>query len=243
MILAIMLFSAVAVSYFSTDGNWQQWIGWAKSKVSSSKDTSPSVDWLQWVRSDSSTEPENDSKSPSVTSTVSLRDLPSELTGPRQQSLEEVVRFDRSPSWVTKNWSRVTTVLAEVQLEGLRVPLVTGTKLTDFAGSVTYYFDRQHQVQRIVLNGTCGDPSTIEQFAVGPLKLKKRPTLGAGLYTHSWNGRVKSALRLTHAPIVRTSSPFTRYTVYMEINHPSSQFEMSPEGRDMLRRDRQTWRW
>ncbi|HIF31922.1 MAG TPA: hypothetical protein EYG57_16160 [Planctomycetes bacterium] len=243
MMLAIMLVSAVAVSYFSTDGKWQQWKGWARSKVSRAKDTSQPIDWSKSFGSSSSTESVKDSKVPTVTSTVSLKDLPSELTGPKHQSLEDVVRFDRSPNWVTQTWSRVTTVLAEVELEGLRVPLVTGTKLTDFAGSATYYFDRQHRVQRIVLEGSCGDTGMFEQFAEGPLKLKKRPTLAAGLYTHSWNGTVKSALKLSHAPVVRSNSPFTRYAVYMEVNHPSSRFGMSPEGRNMLRRDRQTWRW
>jgi hypothetical protein len=174
---------------------------------------------------------------------MSLEDLPRDLSGPTNVSLRDVIRFDRSPSWVTKNWARVTTVLADVEMEGFRVPLVTGTELTDFAGSITYYFDKQHQMQRIVLDGTCGETSEIEQFVVGDLKLKKQPTLGAGLYTYSWNGTHRSVLKCSHAPVVESTSPFIRYSIYMEINHPSSRFGMSPEGRAMLKRDRQSWRW
>ena len=47
-----------------------------------------------------------------------------------------------------RRWPRVTTV-PQFALAGLRVPLVTGTQIDDLAGSLTYYFDRTDQVQRI----------------------------------------------------------------------------------------------
>ena len=69
-------------------------------------------------------------------------------------SLAEVLRFDVTVEWVMQRWPRVTTGLPQLQLQGYRVPLVTGTSLSDVAGSLTYYFNARQQVQRITLRGT-----------------------------------------------------------------------------------------
>ena len=64
-------------------------------------------------------------------------------------SLAEVLRFDVTVAWVMQRWPRVSTGLPYLQLQGYRVPLVTGTTVADLAGSLTYYFNAQQQVQRI----------------------------------------------------------------------------------------------
>jgi len=64
-------------------------------------------------------------------------DLHETLAGPPVSDLNDVIRFDVSPGWVTSRWPRVTTTLAESGMEGLRVPLVTGTKVDDLAGGLT----------------------------------------------------------------------------------------------------------
>ena len=43
-------------------------------------------------------------------------------------SLAEVLRLDVTVEWVLQRWPRVTTGLPQLQLQGYRVPLVTGTK-------------------------------------------------------------------------------------------------------------------
>ena len=43
-----------------------------------------------------------------------------------------------------------------MQLQGYRVPLVTGTTEADLAGSLTYYFNAQQQVEQIAFHGTDG---------------------------------------------------------------------------------------
>ena len=67
------------------------------------------------------------------------------LDGGRINHFSEVIRFDIKPSWVTKRWARVSSSLAELGLEGYRVPVVTGADVNDLAGSLTYYFDKQNQ--------------------------------------------------------------------------------------------------
>ena len=97
--------------------------------------------------------------SPSTVGTPPSPAFPQPLapSGGASQSLAEVLRFDVSPRWVTDRWPRVSTVHVQPDLEGLRVPLVTGTMASDLLGSLTYYFDRQQRVRRITLHGHTGD--------------------------------------------------------------------------------------
>jgi len=55
---------------------------------------------------------------------------------------------------VISRWPRVSAGLAELQLQGYRVPLVSGTTANDLAGALTYYFNSRQQVQRITFQGT-----------------------------------------------------------------------------------------
>ncbi|MGA2798616.1 MAG: DUF6690 family protein, partial [Thermoguttaceae bacterium] len=86
------------------------------------------------------------------------------VEGAPTPALADVLRFDVSPAWVLQRWPRVSTDLALLQLHGYRVPLVTGTKANDVAGSLTYYFNPAQQVQQITLRGTTGDPRAIINF-------------------------------------------------------------------------------
>ena len=71
------------------------------------------------------------------------------VEGVRFHSLAEVLRFDVTKEWVYNNWPRKSTGLADPELYGVRVPLVTGTGYGDLAGSLTYQFNPQGQVQHI----------------------------------------------------------------------------------------------
>jgi hypothetical protein len=69
-----------------------------------------------------------------------------------------VFNFDITPEWVLARWPSVSTGLAHMQLEGYRVPLITGTTQQDLAGALTYYFDAKQRLQRINFVGVSGDP-------------------------------------------------------------------------------------
>ena len=49
------------------------------------------------------------------------------IEGYSAHDLGEVLQFDGTPAWVMTRWPRVTAGLAELDLQGYRVPLVTGT--------------------------------------------------------------------------------------------------------------------
>ena len=96
-------------------------------------------------------------------------------------SLAEVLRFDVTVDWVMQRWPRVSTGLPYLQLQGYRVPLVTGTGVADLAGSLTYYFNAQQQVQRITFRGTTGDPSALVALLAGRYHFARRLTNDPGV--------------------------------------------------------------
>lgn len=170
-------------------------------------------------------------------------DVHETLAGPRVSNLGEVIRFDVSPGWVTSRWPRVTTTLAESGLEGLRAPLVTGTKVDDLAGSITYYFDRNHRVQRLTFDGYTGDDRKLIALVEKHYGLRSEPTLGASMYVARWNARPTSVLRVTRAPIITADSPNSQVRVSLELNRPSAYYGLSPHFVQLLERDRHSQRW
>lgn len=165
------------------------------------------------------------------------------LEGPQAIRLEDAFRFDITPGWVTTYWTRVTTTSTDLELEGFRVPLVTGTQTDDVAGSLTYYFDKQHQLQRIAFQGSTGDARKLIGFATQHYQLQPVPTLGAGLYLGRWNGTPKSVLRVTHAPVVMANAPLHRYQVDFELNRPDANYRLSQEMERTLDFEQKAGRW
>ncbi|HTN74139.1 MAG TPA: DUF6690 family protein [Pirellulaceae bacterium] len=165
------------------------------------------------------------------------------LEGPTVNDFREVIRFDISPRWVAEHWSRVSTVTAELEMEGLRVPLVTGPKPDDLAGSLTYYFDRQHTLQRLTFHGTTGDERRLVLLLGSVYGFQEQPTVGGTMFLTTWNGKPTSMLRVAHAPVVRATTPNSQREVMLEINRPSEYTALSPEMRGILERDAHIKRW
>ena len=166
-----------------------------------------------------------------------------DLTGADVRDLREILRFDVSPDWVMSRFARVTTVLADTRLEGLRVPVVTGIQATDIAGTMTYFFDRSGHVQRIMLHGFTGDPSRLIDAMTTHYGLSRSPSLEAGVYTRAWNGSAVHFLRLSHAPVVYSDAVHQKYTVFLELNQPSLAYGTSEEARRVISSDRGAMRW
>ena len=155
--------------------------------------------------------------------------------------IPEAFRFDVSPQWITSRWPRVTTVLAETDLQGLRVPLVTGPKTDDLAGSLTYYFDKKHAVQRIAFQGNTGDERRLVAFLTQYYGLQPVPTLGAGLYMTKVHGKPLSTLHLTWPPVVAMDKPTDRCEIVLELNRADAG--ASQQVQQLLDYDRRAKRW
>jgi hypothetical protein len=111
---------------------------------------------------------------------------------------------------------------------------VSGTRITDLAGSLTYYFDRQHVVQRIDVDGTCGDPSELIAIATQYYGLQPMPAVGGYQYVAGSKQRIVSGLRIDTARLVRQDRPYERFHVRLELNRPAEGRELSSEFRARL---------
>lgn len=165
------------------------------------------------------------------------------LVGAPIQDIREVLRFDITPRWVIDRFARVSTVLSDLNLEGLRVPIVTGTRADDLAGTLTYYFDRADQLQRVTVHGFTGQPEPMVNLLTQHYGLSHTPSLEAGVYTKRWNAVPVHFLRLTHAPVVYSDAVHQKYTIFLELNQPNLAYGISPEARRIVDSDRQSGRW
>lgn len=165
------------------------------------------------------------------------------LVGVQVPDLREVLRFDITDRWLLGRFSRVSTVLADLRMEGLRVPIVTGTHATDLAGTLTYYFDHSGKLQRIQLHGFTGDPNRLVQLMTQFYGLAPEPAIEAGVYTKRWNGLPVQFLRLTHAPVVYSDAVHQKFTVFIELNQPNLAYGISDEAKSIISSDRSTGRW
>ncbi|MEM8910769.1 MAG: DUF6690 family protein [Planctomycetota bacterium] len=165
------------------------------------------------------------------------------LVGQNVADLREVLRFDLRTTDILARFSRVSTVLADLSLEGLRVPIVTGTRAEDLAGTLTYYFDRTGAIQRINLHGFTGNPVQIQQTLQSHYGLQPEPSLEAGVLTKRWNGVPVHFLRLTHAPVVYSDAVHQKFTVFLELNQPNLTYGISEEAKRIVQSDQWTGRW
>ncbi len=176
-------------------------------------------------------------------STLAAMTSAGSLVGGPIHDLREVLRFDITPDWVTARFSRVTTVLAATELEGLRVPVVTGIGPSDLAGTLTYYFDFSGKLQRVMLHAFTGDVSRVVETMTQHYGLQAEPTLDAGVYTRRWNAKPVHFLRITRAPVVYSDALHHKFTVFLELNQPNLPYGISTDAEQIIGADRGIGRW
>jgi hypothetical protein len=132
-------------------------------------------------------------------------------------SIEEAFRFDLTPSWVSSRWPRVSTVLGEPKQLGMRVALISGTRPEDIAGSLTYYFDEHHQLQRITFTGLTGDPRRLLAAVVPTNGLKSIPTTDAAHYIAGDPKQPTSDVTVRHLPVLRIGDLQPRAEVAVDL--------------------------
>jgi hypothetical protein len=137
--------------------------------------------------------------------------------GPLTVPLVDAIRFDVTPEWVTSRWTTVSSVIGDSDHLGLRVMLVSGTTPGDVAGSLTYYFTAQHQVERITLHGVTGEPGALADLVVGKFGLRPTQTKELGLYYGGDLNVPTSSLKLTALPVIRPEAPLARVQVALDL--------------------------
>jgi uncharacterized protein DUF6690 len=148
------------------------------------------------------------------------------LEGAAVSNLAEVLRFDVTPGWVVARWPRVSAGLAELQLHGYRVPLVTGTSNDDLAGALTYYFNHQHQVQRITFHGSTGDYRRLTTLLTSYYGFGRRPTNSPGVFLYEVpqnQNQARSYLWIEPSPIIKADEPRRRFDVTLVLERPPAR--------------------
>ncbi len=142
--------------------------------------------------------------------------------GPTFDDLGQVFRWDLSSAWVLAHWPRVSAGLAEVELQGYRVPLVTGTASDDLAGSLTYYFNRNQRVQRMTFFGTTGDARRLVTLMATRFGFTRELTDDPSLFLYRVRDgkKVASELRIEPAHVIRADTPHRRFDVALWIERP-----------------------
>jgi hypothetical protein len=136
-------------------------------------------------------------------------------SGVQLHTIPQAFNYDVTPAWVLGNWSRVSTGLAEIDLQGYRVALVTGTREGDLAGSLTYYFDSRQRVQKIIFAGNTGDARPLVAWLTSRYQFQREVTSDPSLYLYRIrDGKtVMSELRIKPADVVRQGDALTRFAV------------------------------
>jgi len=147
------------------------------------------------------------------------------LEGMPSTSLHEIFRFDVTKEWVYHRWARKSTALAELGLYGIRVPLVTGTKLHDLAGSLTYFFGGDGGLQRISFVGRTGDSTQLAMLMMQRYGLVRQatPVVGEQVFQVRRENQVFSEMRTRPAPVLWASTPHDSFSVELDLQRPDVQ--------------------
>jgi hypothetical protein len=147
---------------------------------------------------------------------------------------QQLFRFDVTPTWIVSNWPRVTTQLTDGELEGLRVTVVTGTGVQDLTGALTYYFDRQRRLQRILFSGYTGDPRPLVALLSQQYGLKLDPELGPWVFSARWNDSPTHVVYIQHVPIVDAGNPRQQVRLDVELNLPGAPHGLSSTSQRLI---------
>ena len=142
----------------------------------------------------------------------------------RLQDASSVFSFEVTPEWIVARWPAVSTGLAQLQLEGYRVPLVTGTAQHDLAGSLTYYFNAEQKLQQITFVGTTGDARPLIGLLIERFHLTRRLVNDPGMVIYEAvhaNNQPASNLRIRLAPVAQPNDLYRRYDVELSLVRPS----------------------
>ena len=139
--------------------------------------------------------------------------------------IPEALNLKVTTDWVMRRWPRVTTGLADADLQGYRVPWISGTALDDVAGSLTYYFTPQRQLDRITFRGTTGDPRRLVSLLTSRFAFHRQNSSDPSVqvYQVRWNGRPRSELEIRTVGIVRTEAASERFQLALTIRSPNAR--------------------
>lgn len=160
---------------------------------------------------------------------------PAQLTGPRVADLGEVFHFGVTPEWIMNRWSRVTTTVGDMQLDGMRVALLTGSRSDDVHGSLTYYFNKSRQLERITFQGFTGDALRLVQLVSQHYNFQPVAHGTGVLYMKRWNGKPTGILLVDYRPVMHADNTRSSLQVTLEINNTLGRYQLSQQAAFLLK--------
>ncbi len=151
--------------------------------------------------------------------------------GGQISSFNRIFQCGAPRSWVQRTYDDASRTMDQ-QREGLRVTLVTGDKLEDLAGSLTYWFDRQGRVERITFQGVTGNPAKLVSFAHRSQKMVARGCERDAIFVRDGKNGPLHLLHISRLPFVNVQTQYGRYEVTLELNQPGSS--LSSASSDVL---------
>ncbi len=138
------------------------------------------------------------------------------VAGGRYTRLERGTAVRHYPRLVATAVRAGNNRIVQRTMDGLRVPLITGTKPTDLAGTLTYYFDASQSLRRINLHVSrailAAGESDVQYYGLQPEQM-----LGGQLMTTRWNNRIANVLQIAPAPIIYAGADHSKYIVFLEL--------------------------
>jgi hypothetical protein len=144
------------------------------------------------------------------------------VEGPPIAELADVLRFDITPAWITQRWPRVMNARSGSSEQVYRVPLVTGAKPSDLAGSLTYYFDEEQHLRRIYFQGHTGDAAPLVDHLAQHHKFQRHLSGDPSQTLYEVRGSSTNRLVVRNSPLIDASQPQTRYRLELLLERPSA---------------------
>lgn len=155
---------------------------------------------------------------------------PAPLEGPVGLSLEQALDWSIDRNWVYARWARKSTGLADPQLFGVRVPLVTGSGMTDVAGSLAYYFDNAGVLQRMRLHGRTADTSRIVHLATTRFGMQaQNGAPGDQLFRSFERKELRGELRTRPEGTLWATSPHSSFAIDLDVTRPGGPYLVRSE--------------
>jgi hypothetical protein len=153
------------------------------------------------------------------------------INGTQYTPVNQVLRFDVTKDWVNRTWTRKTVAPTDVGLTSVRVPLVTGTQPSSLAGSLTYFFNTQGQVEHIAFRGRTGDATPLVQLLTQQYQFQRVDTgVGEQVYQVRSGDGIQSELRVQAGGVIRNDAPQQNVAVELEFARPGSPRFLPPRG-------------
>jgi len=133
--------------------------------------------------------------------------------------LTNVFRFDITIDWILQQWPSVSMVSSDLELQGYRVPLVTGINEDDVAGSLTYYFGTDRKLKKITFDGVTGNADRLIREVAGPNGMTRAVSEDPALFLfqRSSFGKSQSELRIRPAEMLSQTNAHRRFQVSMTL--------------------------